>query len=60
MNYLFAVKSDNWLLVKTSYDMADGQEILFMKPPEGLVEEDIRCCESKWSQWLALQDWIPD
>ena len=60
MNYLFAVKSDNWLQVKARYDMNDGQMIPFLRPLHSLCEEDILSAESNWSDWLAMQDWMLD
>lgn len=57
-NYLFAAKSDNWLKVKASYDMAGGQLVPFLKPLQKVTEEEIRCAEATWSEWLAMQDWM--
>ncbi|SPO00679.1 uncharacterized protein DNG_03427 [Cephalotrichum gorgonifer] len=57
-NYLFAAKSDNWLKVKASYDMADGQFVPFLKPLQRVTEEEIQGAEATWSEWLAMQDWM--
>lgn len=57
-NYLFAAKSDNWLKVKASYDMAEGQLVPFLKPLQTVTEEEIQCAEATWSEWLAMQDWM--
>ncbi|RSL41933.1 hypothetical protein CEP51_007317 [Fusarium floridanum] len=57
-NYLFAAKSDNWLKVKSQYDMADGQTVPFLRPLQNVTEEEIQGAESNWSEWLAMQDWM--
>lgn len=55
---MFAAKSDNWLRVKTSYDMDDGQMIPYLKPLQNVSEKEIVSAESNWSEWLAMQDWM--
>ena len=57
-NYLFAAKSENWLKVKADYDMDDCQTIPFLRPLQNVSEEEIVNAESKWSEWLAMQDWM--
>ncbi|KAK3373900.1 hypothetical protein B0T24DRAFT_279681 [Lasiosphaeria ovina] len=57
-NYLFAAKSDNWLRVKTSYDMGESETIPFIRPLQGVSEEEISSAEAAWSEWLAMQDWM--
>jgi hypothetical protein len=57
-NYLFAAKSDNWLKVKADYDMSDNQTIPFLQPLQNVAEKEIVSAESKWSEWLAMQDWM--
>lgn len=57
-NYLFAAKSDNWLKVKSQYDMEDGQTVPFLRPLQNVTEEEIQAAESNWSEWLAMQDWM--
>lgn len=57
-NYLFAAKSDTWLQVKTSYDMADGQTVPFLRPLQNVSEKEIVVAETNWSEWLAMQDWM--
>ncbi|CZR39333.1 uncharacterized protein FPRO_04230 [Fusarium proliferatum ET1] len=57
-NYMFAAKSDNWLRVKTQYDMDDGQTVPFLRPLQNVTEEEIQAAESNWSEWLAMQDWM--
>ncbi|MBE3047314.1 hypothetical protein IMZ48_33300 [Candidatus Bathyarchaeota archaeon] len=53
-NYLFAAKSDNWLKVKASYDMEEGQFVPFLKPLQKVTEEEIQTAEATWSEWLAM------
>lgn len=57
-NFLFAAKSDTWLRVKTSYDMADGQSVPFLRPLQQVSEREIISAEANWSEWLAMQDWM--
>jgi hypothetical protein len=57
-NYLFAAKSENWLRVKSSYDMDDDQTIPFLRPLLNVSEAEIQGAESSWSEWLAMQDWM--
>ncbi len=57
-NYLFAAKSDTWLKVKTDYDLGPDQTIPFLQPLQAVNEKEIVAAESKWSEWLAMQDWM--
>lgn len=57
-NFMFACKSDNWLRVKTCYDMEDGQTVPFLQPPLNVTEKEIQGAEARWSEWLAMQDWM--
>ncbi|OAA67034.1 hypothetical protein SPI_01610 [Niveomyces insectorum RCEF 264] len=57
-NYLFAAKSDNWLKVKTDYDMNEDQTIPFLRPLQNVSEKEIVNAETTWSEWLAMQDWM--
>jgi hypothetical protein len=57
-NYLFAAKSDTWLKVKTDYDLGEDQMIPFLQPLQHVDEKEILSAESKWSEWLAMQDWM--
>ncbi|RDA86538.1 hypothetical protein CP532_1916, partial [Ophiocordyceps camponoti-leonardi (nom. inval.)] len=57
-NYLFAAKSETWLTVKSHYDMEDGQSIPFLRPLFNADEHEIVIAEAKWSEWLAMQDWM--
>ncbi|KAJ3498781.1 hypothetical protein NLG97_g849 [Lecanicillium saksenae] len=57
-NFLFAAKSENWVKVKSSYDIEGGQTVPFLRPLQGATEEEIQSAESNWSEWLAMQDWM--
>ncbi len=57
-NFLFAAKSENWVKVKSSYDIKDGQTVPFLRPLQGATEQEIQSAESSWSEWLAMQDWM--
>lgn len=57
-NFLFAAKSENWVKVKSSYDIEGGQTVPFLRPLQGTTEQEIQSAESNWSEWLAMQDWM--
>ena len=57
-NYLFASKSGSWLEVKASYEPSPNETIPYMMPIRNPVENEIRAAEEKWSEWLAMQDWM--
>ncbi|EGX92547.1 hypothetical protein CCM_03920 [Cordyceps militaris CM01] len=57
-NFLFAAKSDNWVTVKSSYDIAGGQNVPFLRPLQGVTELEIQRAESNWSEWLSMSDWM--
>lgn len=57
-NYLFAAKSDSWLMVKSHYDMDDEQTVPFLRPLQNVSLAEIEGAETGWSDWLAMQDWM--
>ncbi|KAM3542864.1 hypothetical protein ARSEF1564_004245 [Beauveria bassiana] len=57
-NFLFAAKSENWVKVKSSYDIEGGQTVPFLRPLQDAIEQEIQGAESSWSEWLAMQDWM--
>ena len=57
-NYLFAAKSGSWLEVKASYEPSPNETIPYMMPIRNPAENEIRSAEEKWSEWLAMQDWM--
>lgn len=57
-NYLFAAKSTNWLHVKEDYDVAGEQTVPFLTPLRMATEKEIYTADEKWSDWLAMGDWV--
>ena len=57
-NYLFAAKSTSWMKVKNAYDMSADETIPFLSPLRDASEEEIQSAEARWSEWLAMQDWM--
>lgn len=57
-NYMFASKSANWLKVKEAYDMGPNETVPFITPLKNASEQEIQMAEIKWSEWLAMQDWM--
>ena len=57
-NYLFAAKSTSWMEVKQTYDMSPDETIPFLSPLRDASEEEVQSAEAKWSEWLAMQDWM--
>lgn len=57
-NYLFAAKSSSWLKMKQSYDMNAEETVPFLAPLKEASEKEIQAAEAKWSEWLAMQDWM--
>lgn len=57
-NYLFAAKSAAWLDVKASYEPDPAEAIPCMTPLRAPAEAEIRDAEDRWSDWLAMQDWM--
>jgi hypothetical protein len=58
INYLFAAKSGGWLQTKTQYDMSPDETVPFLRPLRDPQEEEIRTAEARWSEWLAMEDWM--
>ena len=57
-NYLFAAKSGGWAAVKGQYDMGPLETVPFMRPLQGVSEEEVAAAETSWSEWLAMEDWM--
>lgn len=57
-NYLFAAKSASWIKVKQAYDMGPDETVPFLSSLANATEKEIQGAESKWSEWLAMQDWM--
>lgn len=58
VNYLFAAKSGGWLKTKTHYDLAPYETVPFLRPLRNPQEEELRAADARWSQWLAMEDWM--
>lgn len=58
VNYLFAAKSSGWAATKAAYDIAPDEQVPFLRPLAFAEEEEIRLAEAKWSEWLAMEDWM--
>jgi hypothetical protein len=57
-NYLFAAKSGGWAAVKREYDMSPLETVPFMQPLKDPSDGELNAAEEKWSEWLALEDWM--
>ncbi|ETN44376.1 uncharacterized protein HMPREF1541_10556 [Cyphellophora europaea CBS 101466] len=57
-NYLFAAKSGGWAAVKRDYDMLPLETVPFMQPLKEPTDGELNAAEEKWSEWLALEDWM--
>lgn len=58
INYLFAAKSGGWLQTKAQYDILPNEIIPFLRPLRDPQEEELRAAEARWSEWLAMEDWM--
>ncbi|KAJ5632880.1 hypothetical protein N7490_009219 [Penicillium lividum] len=58
INYLFTAKSSGWAETKTAYDMLPDEQTPFLRPLRDPSEEEIRAAEARWSEWLAMEDWM--
>ncbi|KAK2804003.1 hypothetical protein FQN50_006809 [Emmonsiellopsis sp. PD_5] len=57
-NYLFAAKSGGWAAVKQDYDIQPLETVPFLRPLQGPVDAEIEAAEKRWSEWLAMEDWM--
>lgn len=58
LNYLFSAKSGGWLKTKAQYDLSPSETVPFLRPLRDPLEEELRAAESRWSEWLAMEDWM--
>ena len=58
INYLFTAKSGGWTSTKAAYDMLPDEQTPFLRPLREATEEELRIAESRWSEWLAMEDWM--
>lgn len=57
-NYLFTAKSSGWAKTKASYDILPDEQTPFLRPLRDPSEDEIRAAENRWSEWLAMEDWM--
>ncbi|KAE8145684.1 hypothetical protein BDV25DRAFT_170297 [Aspergillus avenaceus] len=58
INYLFTAKSEGWSSTKAAYDILPDEQTPFLRPLREPTEEELRIAESRWSEWLAMEDWM--
>ncbi|KKK11804.1 hypothetical protein ARAM_003061 [Aspergillus rambellii] len=58
LNYLFTAKSSGWASTKSAYDILPDEQTPFLRPLRGPSEDELRMAESRWSEWLAMEDWM--
>ena len=57
-NYLFTAKSSGWASTKAAYDILPDEHTPFLRPLRDPSEDEIRTVEARWSEWLAMEDWM--
>ncbi|PYH88333.1 hypothetical protein BO71DRAFT_403952 [Aspergillus ellipticus CBS 707.79] len=57
-NYLFTAKSGGWAATKAAYDMLPDEQAPFLRPLRAPAEDELRRAEARWSEWLAMEDWM--
>ncbi|BCR94015.1 uncharacterized protein AKAW2_11061A [Aspergillus luchuensis] len=58
VNYLFTAKSGGWASIKAAYDILPDEQTPFLRPLRAAAEEELREAEARWSEWLAMEDWM--
>ncbi|PLB38292.1 uncharacterized protein BDW47DRAFT_131532 [Aspergillus candidus] len=58
INYLFTAKSGGWASTKAAYDGEGDEQVPFLRPIRDVTEEELHTAESRWSEWLAMEDWM--
>ncbi|CAI7606576.1 unnamed protein product [Penicillium glandicola] len=58
VNYMFTAKSSGWASTKAAYDICPDEETPFLRPLRDPSEDEIRVAEGRWSEWLAMEDWM--
>lgn len=57
-NYMFAAKSVGWAQVRCMYDISPHESVPFMNSLQSVHIDEIESAETKWSRWLAMEDWM--
>lgn len=58
MNYLFTAKSSGWASTKETYDILPDEQTPTLRPLRNPTEEELRSADARWSEWLAMEDWM--
>lgn len=58
VNYLFTAKSSGWATTKAAYDILPDEYAPFLRVLRDPGEDEIREAEGRWSEWLAMEDWM--
>ncbi|KAL3477540.1 hypothetical protein BJX99DRAFT_246116 [Aspergillus californicus] len=58
MNYLFTAKSNGWASTKAAYDILPDEHTPFVRPIQGVTEQELSMADTQWSEWLAMEDWM--
>ena len=58
LNYLFTAKSSGWAGTKQAYDIQPDELVPVLRPLREATEEELRTAEARWSEWLAMEDWM--
>jgi hypothetical protein len=58
INYLFTAKSGGWLRTKAHYDILPYETVPFMRPLRDPQRQELQAADTRWSQWLAMEDWM--
>lgn len=58
ISYLFTAKSIGWASTKTAYDILPDEHTPALRPLLDPTEGELRSAEARWSEWLAMEDWM--
>lgn len=58
VNYLFTAKSSGWAATKAAYDVLPDEQTPFLRALRDPKEHELREAENRWSEWLAMEDWM--
>ncbi|OJJ84378.1 uncharacterized protein ASPGLDRAFT_47260 [Aspergillus glaucus CBS 516.65] len=58
MNYLFTAKSSGWASTKETYDTLPDEQTPTLRPLRNPTEEELCSADARWSEWLAMEDWM--
>lgn len=58
LNYLFTAKSSGWASTKDTYDILPDEQTPALRPLRNPTEDELRTADARWSEWLAMEDWM--